>query len=473
VHRHLLALLAVVAFGLSAAAPAPAAATTPCVGEVVDGRWRSVPAPELPHALHETGGVYDFRSIRAMAVDPLDPSRMVVTNGKAIAASTNAGCDWEVVFEVGSTPAPELPTQPDLVIQQLVVAEAGTVVARAVDVSSGSRHGVGPVILRGVEREWSAERSGLPSLAAPQMLAAAPSDPRTLYLLLNQVQDRLPELYASTDGGASWSRRGPLPFGELGIEPRVVVDPGDADAVWVAGSFGLASSGDGGRSWALADVGLDRTSTVDVHARRDAPSRVLVFEAGHLADRQARSDDGGRTWQLGASPVHRNVFSVATGRGPDDIVVVTRQQSSPERNGGARVWRHEPETDAYVEITPSGEPVILDLVADRTPAPRFHGFSPDRVFTYTGPEAEGSGAGDDGGPVDDRASRRCVHPAPPNPNLRRVPRRARRLASLGWPPIGRRSRSTRVGLRRSSSPSTPRPCRAWSMPSSCSMPRRA
>ena len=153
-------------------------------------------------------------------------------------------------------------------------------------------------------------------------LAFAPSQPSILY-----AGDSEGKLLKSINSGASWSVHAQLTNGGIG---SLVVDPGNADTVYVGARDGVYKSTDGGKTWnrvhssqevvevAVAptdprmllaatvrgvylstDAGDNWAMTLDHHAHsvQASPDNPQVAYAG-TRDGIYRSDDGGRTWSL-------------------------------------------------------------------------------------------------------------------------------------------------------------------------------
>lgn len=125
-------------------------------------------------------------------------------------------------------------------------------------------------------------------------------------------------LYRSADGGRSWQKAGLADSRRIG---RIVVDPTDADRVFVAvsgdlfvpgGTRGLYRTDDGGRTWqkvlggatdtaGAVDIALDPTDTDTLYTTFWDHQRTPEFRRyGGPGSRAYKSTDGGATWtQLG------------------------------------------------------------------------------------------------------------------------------------------------------------------------------
>jgi photosystem II stability/assembly factor-like uncharacterized protein len=184
-------------------------------------------------------------------------------------------------------------------------------------------------------------------------LAEAPSAPQTLYAVAWPGR-----VFASADGGESWSFRGEGRW-EL-VDAELTVDAQDPQTVYALpqGSF-LFRSRDGGRSWSLPPMdGLPWFEMVTVDPRSPgvlyAATRVGVY----------RSADGGDTWQLeGLS--EQGVLTVAVDPlHPSSLVALTYLPDESEVSRAA-VWRSADGGGTWVETAHIDRPGGLDAVFTR------------------------------------------------------------------------------------------------------------
>jgi photosystem II stability/assembly factor-like uncharacterized protein len=158
-------------------------------------------------------------------------------------------------------------------------------------------------------------------------MALDPADPDRLYLGTSQG-----EVYASEDGGTSWTNpRGANPFPGFVVD-NLVVD--SRSRLWAAcwGLWGggvVAVSEDGGRTWERRDEGV---SDVSVRAFTVFDSNPDLLFAGGLTG-VFRSRDAGVNWEkIGDVP---NVESIAVDPGNQKrILVGTWRQAFRTENGG-------------------------------------------------------------------------------------------------------------------------------------------
>ena len=160
--------------------------------------------------------------------------------------------------------------------------------------------------------------SGFPAADA-QALAIAPSDPDVLYAAVHEAfgPNNFP-VYRSLDAGMTWKRviaNADLDTGVTYPQPRqrIVIDPSEADIVYVA-TFdgGVLKSSDGGRHWQRAVSGFDAS---------EFDTRVFNIAIGPLRPRTLlaaattglwRSRDGAATWlPVAKLPKFRDIRAIA------------------------------------------------------------------------------------------------------------------------------------------------------------------
>lgn len=327
------AVVALVA-ALSVTLAGPVAAAPACA-QVVQGQvgtWSVRPAPAFPAG---------DAPLLGYAVDPRQPLRQYATNGVSLLV-TDDGCAWRETFRLPEAPTAELPASSltdrilEVVVHPrapgrmwLVVATGKEVVDRirvnghrpGIPLSPGyeeKRDGTQTLILSSADAgaTWTAMTGG-PLLGASGPLAPAPSTPAVLYI------PTFSGLYASLDGGRTWTAR-----------PPAVTPPADGPQQGVLG-------------------GVRGVETVQVAVDPTAPSTLY----GRSGTAIRRSDDGGLTWSVYPLPAESTTgpFVDRGLTGARRILVTTQTYSTdPVR----ALWLQRPDADAFAEV-----PVPPDTIA--------------------------------------------------------------------------------------------------------------
>ncbi len=149
-------------------------------------------------------------------------------------------------------------------------------------------------------------------------VAVAPSDPRIVWVGTGEANTRQSSswgdgVYKSTDGGATWTKMG---LGDTRSIGRIVVDPGNADVVYVAAQGhlwgpnaerGVFKSTDGGRTWQKVlfidentganDIVIDPANPQVLYASTYQRQRTAWgFNGGGKRSGIYKTTDGGATW---------------------------------------------------------------------------------------------------------------------------------------------------------------------------------
>jgi hypothetical protein len=269
---------------LAISVPFTASATAPHLtcGPKQVGRWETVPVPSFA----AVSGLSAPDTVTAYTVDRMRPQDVAVTNGVRVQLSHSNGCAWDDAVALDPVPTT---SQPFVGSGSSIVSVALMQGKALAAVREGDGTASTPHVLRYDGETWSTSDTGLPPAGAPRLLRAA-ADGRTAYLTISPtatggsddgttgtplplppvpplppLPSPLPSsggtgtatgfLYATSDGGASWSLRtasGSLPTGATGFS-SLEVDPRNAN--WLYGIVNglLLISQDGGSTFATAE----------------------------------------------------------------------------------------------------------------------------------------------------------------------------------------------------------------------------
>lgn len=210
------------------------------------------------------------------------------------------------------------------------------------------------------------------TIASVGAIAVAPSDPNVLYVGGGEADFREDYTYGdgvdrSTDAGRTWTHLG---LDDARHIARIVVDPHDADIVYVAAMGhgagpnpmrGVFRSRDGGRSWRKVLFVDDSTGAIDVEMD-PSNSRILYaalwrmqrlpwgFTAGAGRSGLWKSTDGGDTWTeltfnagMPHGPIGRIGISVS---GADSRRLYATIETPPEDSTGG-IYRSNDAGDGW------------------------------------------------------------------------------------------------------------------------------
>jgi photosystem II stability/assembly factor-like uncharacterized protein len=224
----------------------------------------------------------------SLFVDPAQPGTLLYGAATFAAGSADAGASWTLFPPPpsclrASSIAPE-PASPSI-----VYAASG----RCSEACSAFKSIDGGVT-------WSC----LP-LARISRVVVAPSDPSIVYTtgFVDSVKEHF--LWRSADAGKSWApidRRLPFRLPPYGGAPALVVDPSDAQRLFVANTTGVWRSLDGGAHWSETDRGLPLATAARFPFSSPPllavdPNNPLLVYAGASYLGVYRSLDGGNRWQ--------------------------------------------------------------------------------------------------------------------------------------------------------------------------------
>lgn len=245
--RALLAAALLAAAVPTHAGAAPTGACPDRVTSTADG-WTRVEGPRFAVGLTR---------ITAYAVASDAKKTTIVTNGSTVMRTTDGGCSWGSVFTVPETPSAEYPFDRDSATILDVVAARKRVYALV-------RTAAGPRVLVSSDngRTWAS--SPMPSAESALDLGAiatrtpsklvADVDGLSAYILVKTAGGGLTFggdlVYATSDGGATWTPRPIDPTGGPVSEAvDIAVDPLVGDDLFVALEYGLLQSPDSGDTW--------------------------------------------------------------------------------------------------------------------------------------------------------------------------------------------------------------------------------
>jgi photosystem II stability/assembly factor-like uncharacterized protein len=220
--------------------------------------------------------------VQAVAVDPARPSRLYAgTSSQGVWRSTDGGASW----------------QPARV--PLPAGRAGEVHALSVPRAGGIVYaGTGAGVFKSTDGALTWKPTGHGPSGVVLALAAAPSDPKTVYAsVANGFQEIV---FRSKDGGASWqaTARPPLPAPQ-GRVLALAVSPRSPGVVW-AGTDpnGLFKTTDGGAHWASAGLPPQGRRVPAVAVAPSSPGTLYVGVTAQGTDLGGvfASADGGASW---------------------------------------------------------------------------------------------------------------------------------------------------------------------------------
>ncbi len=359
-----IAAVALVALVLAGPLTARGSGAEPCERVVSIGAWTGIVSPLSAKAV-------------AYAVDPRLPDFMYITDGRSIHASRDGGCTWGSVLDLTTAPSLDMPILgPAASIETLDVPEAASASGTLYAVVEEKLSSAGTVRIHVLKSEnrgttWTVSDQGLPSTSGEVVdLAIAPSDPDTIYLFLRSLPGAGgDDVYASTDGGSTWTKRSSDSVPTSGA----AIDPVDADDIWSWGGAGLFHSSNGGRTRDV-ETSVAVASLGDVFHGPQAPARIMAYEPETQTINMSR--DGGETWYRIGGP-RGFALSITHANTADDVVMSVHE--------GVYVFKAP---SYWLEISP---PDLYDAVgdirslsADRTSSPSIYGLADTGIVRFSG-----------------------------------------------------------------------------------------
>jgi len=143
---------------------------------------------------------------------------------------------------------------------------------------------------------------------------------------------RMANVFASTDQGKTWTRRGGVAFPDTDFDEHMIVELRDG-RLWMLARArqGIAESfsADSGRTWSDPTPSAIQNVNARFFIRRLASGRLLLVKNGPVAERVAKrsrmtaflSDDDGKTWSAGLLLDERGGVSYPDGfEAPDGVI---------------------------------------------------------------------------------------------------------------------------------------------------------
>lgn len=291
-----------------------------------------------------SGGLF-LRSANSAAIDPSDPTHLLLGGDSGLLRTRNGGRTWLAeatervpgpitALQLAADGLTALASSPAGIFRwaggswSLVTAPGGAVPARAILAGAAP----GEIYLLGRNKIfWSRDggasfarlEDGLPSAARFTALALA--SPPAAELLA--IVDR--RLMLSADRGRTWLDRSAT------ADPHdtVTVDPAVARRVWTAARDRLYRSDDLGRSWQPVGNPFPETQTLVRDIAADPAGRKIIVTGprGLL-----RTEDGGQSWtsEIESLPAHQEAGELAQSPSDPALLLVVYSMTPLDE-----VWR--------------------------------------------------------------------------------------------------------------------------------------
>ncbi|MDX9758787.1 MAG: hypothetical protein RBU27_06465 [Bacteroidota bacterium] len=245
-------------------------------------------------------------AVSGFAVDPANPTRIVLATDYGVLASLDAGVHWKLISAWHMPPVLNV---------RLRGAEIWAATARGIFVTSN--HG----------SQWTSRGAGLPSLNGSYVSDLMISEDVMLAATADGV-------FRSVDDGRSWFRSG------LNGTPvfQLVTHPTQPDLVAAVGQErGLWISTDGGRLWSDRSAGMP-TARIKCAAFDPNDSRTVL--AGSIDMGVLRSTDLGMRWELSSGGLTNfNVTTLLFDRGRPDRVYAGAENGSFYSDNRGKTWQ--------------------------------------------------------------------------------------------------------------------------------------
>lgn len=344
-----------------------------CTSNAIDN-WILIGAPRFRSGPQE---------IRDYAIDQVTGSTIFVTNGKVVMRSLRLGCEWEQVYAL---PAAGGVGEPSAATSNIVRVEIAANNHNRVflGIQEGVAAGSRPHVLTSDDtgRSWT-PAVGLPPQGEIGQIFT-PTVEGAAFVALDVNGGTLDLLFASTDGGTTWSLRSNLheTKSQAGIN-GFTIDPFNAESLWAYGSgsvqpgtnapdaAGLLHSTNGGRSFAnVQEFAQTVVGPVDVYSQPNKAARIAAFQT--TQGNMAVSNDGGQTWPVTDAP--NGTDSVAHGEDRDDGAVTA----------AGELYIFHPQSFTWINLN-APLPDLTDAQSDRRLF-RYYARNNNAIVVYTGPK---------------------------------------------------------------------------------------
>lgn len=344
-----------------------------CTSNTLDN-WILIGSPRFTNGPQE---------IRDYAIDPVTGATVFVTNGKTVMRSIRLGCEWEEVYALpaaGGVGEPAAATS-DIVRIEIAANNHDRIF---LGIEEGVAAGRRPHILTSdnAGRDWSPGVGLPPQGEIAQLFTPLVEGPAFVGLDVNG--GTLDLLFASTDGGATWTLRSNLheTKAQAGIN-GFTIDPVDPESLWAYGSgsvqpgtnapdaAGLMHSTNGGRSFQnVEEFASTVVGPVDVYNQPNQRARIAAFQP--VEGNVAVSANGGRTWPIIDAPIGTD--SVAHGETRDDGAITA----------AGDLYVYHPLSFTWIDLNAplSG---LVDAQSDRRLF-RYYARNNNAIVVYTGPK---------------------------------------------------------------------------------------
>ena len=360
----LVALIGAPFFALPASAQA-------CTSERLDS-WILIGNPRFSTGPQE---------IRDYAIDPINGSNVFVTNGKTVMRSLRLGCEWEQVYALpaaGGVGEPSAATS-DIVRIDIAANNPNRIF---LGIHEGAAAGTRPHVLTSDDTglSWSPGVGLPPQGEIGQIFTPMVEGPAFVGIDVNG--GTLDLLFASTDGGETWSLRSNLheTKTQTGIN-GFTIDPANPESLWAYGAgsvqpgtnspdaAGLLHSTNGGRSFQnVEEFAQTVVGPVDVYNQPNQTARIAAFQP--MQGNLAVSNNGGGTWPIVDGP--NGVDSVAHGEGREDGAVTA----------AGELHVYHPTSFTWIDLN-APLPGLVDAQSDRRQF-RYYARNSNAVVVYTG-----------------------------------------------------------------------------------------